>query len=388
MGQGVASAPDAKPGRRPRLASLDAFRGATIGAMILVNNPGSWSAVYPPLRHAAWHGCTPTDLIFPFFLFIVGTAMAFSLPRHLEGGRPGAAFWGRVLRRVGLLIALGLLLNGFMPAWNALASWDWSVAQAQWASVRFPGVLQRIGLVYLLACVLAAFVHVRWQAAVCAGVLIAYPLALWLFNRTDPFLETENLVRWFDRAVIPEGHLYRGSPTDPEGLLSTLPALVSTMMGYWCGLVVRSRVVTRGRCLQLILAGAAVAGIGWAASWGIPLNKPLWTSSYVLFTGGWAIAGLGLFLLAFDLWKLPSRGALVLLGRHAITVFVGSGILARILILVPGPGSHPTVKAWITSGLDALLPPLNASLGFAVLTVGVWWLIAWGLDRAGIVLKV
>lgn len=388
MGQGFASSPDAKPDRPPRLASLDAFRGATIGAMILVNNPGSWSAVYPPLRHAAWHGCTPTDLIFPFFLFIVGAAMAFSLPRHLEGGRPGAAFWGRVLRRVGLLIALGLLLNGFMPAWNALASWDWSVARDQWASVRFPGVLQRIGLVYLLACVLAAFINVRWQAAICAGVLIAYPLALWLFNRTEPFSETENLVRWFDRAIITEGHLYRGSPTDPEGLLSTLPALVSTMMGYWCGLLVRSRAVTRGLCLQLILAGAMVAGIGWSASWTVPLNKPLWTSSYVLFTGGWAVAGLGLFLLAFDLWKLPSRGAFVLLGRHAITVFVGSGILARILILLPGPGSHPTVKAWITSGLDAVLSPLNASLGFAVLTVGVWWLIAWGLDRAGIVLKV
>jgi predicted acyltransferase len=388
MGQGDSNAPDKGPARSPRLASLDAFRGATIGAMILVNNPGSWSAVYPPLRHAAWHGCTPTDLIFPFFLFIVGAAMAFSLPRHLEGGRPGAAFWGRVLRRVGLLIALGLLLNGFMPAWNALASWDWSVARDQWASVRFPGVLQRIGLVYLLACMLAAFAQVRWQAAICAGVLIAYPLSLWLFNRTDPFSETENLVRWFDRAIIPEGHLYRGSPTDPEGLLSTLPALVSTMIGYWCGLVVRSRAVTRGLCVQLILSGAAVAGVGWAASWTVPLNKPLWTSSHVLFTGGWAVAGLGLFLLAFDLWKLPSRGAFVLLGRHAITVFVGSGILARILILVPGPGSHPTVKAWITSGLDAVLSPLNASLVFAVLTVGLWWLIAWGLDRAGIVLKV
>ncbi len=381
------SGPQSEPGRT-RLASLDAFRGATIAAMILVNNPGSWAAVYPPLRHAAWHGCTPTDLIFPFFLFIVGAAMAFSLPRHLEGGRPGAAFWGRVLRRTALLIGLGLLLNGFQPLWQAAAAWSWSDAASELGSVRLPGVLQRIGLVYLMACVLAAFVGVRGQVAVCACLLAVYPLALWLFNRADPFSESDNLVRWVDRAVLGEPRLYRGSPTDPEGLLSTLPALVSTMMGYWCGLAVRGRAPTPGLCGRLVLAGVAFASAGWWASGFVPLNKPLWTSSYVLFSGGWAIAALGLCLFAFDRHRLPGGAALVLLGRHAITVFVGSGILARILILVPGPGDAPTVKAWITAGFDAVLSPPNASLGFALFTVGLWWLIAWGLDRAGVVLKV
>lgn len=371
-----------------RLIALDCFRGATIGAMILVNNPGSWSHVYPPLRHAAWHGCTPTDLIFPFFLFIVGVAMAYSLPRHLKDGRPGVSFWVRVGRRVALLIALGLLLNAFMPVWKSLAAWDWRVARDQFSSIRLFGVLQRIGLVYLLACVLIVWTRTRTQMLLCAGVLIAYPLAFVLHRPDLPFAEADNLARSVDRWLIPDSHLYNGSATDPEGLLSTLPATVSVMIGYWCGLWMRRHTLSIMVCGRLAGVGVALIALGWLSAMLVPLNKPLWTSSYVIYTGGWALACLAICLLLFDLLRSPGRGALALLGRHAITVFVGSGLLARVLILLPGPGQHGSAKGWIASWPGVWLDPLNASLAFAIGTVVVWWLIAWGLDRTGIVLKV
>lgn len=371
-----------------RLTALDCFRGATIGAMILVNNPGSWAHVYPPLRHAAWHGCTPTDLIFPFFLFIVGVAMAYSLPRHLKDGRPGVSFWVRVGRRVALLIALGLLLNAFMPIWKSLAAWDWRVARDQFSSVRLFGVLQRIGMVYLLACVLIVWTRTRTQMLLCAGVLIAYPLALVLHRPDLPYAEADNLARSVDRWLIPDSHLYNGSATDPEGLLSTLPATVSAMIGYWCGLWMRRHTLSIMVCGRLVGVGMALIATGWLSAMLVPLNKPLWTSSYVIYTGGWALICLAICLMLFDLLRSPGRGALALLGRHAITVFVGSGLLARVLILLPGPGQHGSAKGWIAFWPGAWLEPLNASLAFAIGTVVVWWLIAWGLDRTGIVLKV
>lgn len=380
--------PPPKPERTERLISLDAFRGATIGAMILVNNPGSWSHVYPPLRHAEWHGCTPTDLIFPFFLFIVGVALAYSLPRHLEAGRPGRVFWARVLRRTALLIALGLLLSAFVPVWRGLASGDINVLTALLSNVRLPGVLQRIGLVYLLACVLLVMLRPRALLAVCVAILLAHPLAMWIYNPAAPFAAGDNLSRAIDVAVLGPGRLYAASPTDPEGLLGTLPALVTTLFGYGCGRFIRAGAVTTRRCLRLVVAGLLLAGIGWTLSWIVPLNKPLWSASYTVYTAGWAAAGLGLCLLAFDVLRLPTRRALALLGRHAITAFVGSGLLARVITLVPGPGSHTTLKSWIVSGPDAVLSPLNASLAFALGTVVLWWLIAWAMDRAGWVFKV
>jgi predicted acyltransferase len=356
--------------------------------MILVNNPGSWSHIYPPLRHAEWHGCTPTDLIFPFFLFIVGVSLAYALPKHLEAGRPGRAFFVRVLRRTVLLIALGLLLNAFAPMWRGLASGDAAVLAEQLRTVRLPGVLQRIGLVYLLACVMIALLRPRTLVVVCIAILVAHPLAMLIFNPAAPFTPDGNLSRAIDLAVFGADRLYAGSPTDPEGLLGTLPALVTTIMGYGYGLFIRGRAVTGPRCLCLIGAGVLLAGLGWGASWMVPFNKPLWSSSYTVYSAGWAAAGLGLCLLAFDRFKLPTRRAFALLGRHAITAFVGSGLLARIITLVPGPGDHATLKSWMISGPDAILSPKNASLGFAIGTVIFWWLIAKAMDRAGLAFKV
>ncbi len=366
-----------------RLGSLDAFRGVTIAGMILVNNPGSWSHVYPPLRHAEWHGCTPTDLIFPFFLFIVGVAMAYSVPRQLERGRP--AFWRNTLRRTVWLIGLGLLLNAVMPIAASLRTGDPSLL----LSIRLPGVLQRIGLVYLLVCLCVVMVGFGSRIALSIGVLVLTPVAMWLFRPADPFEPAGNLASWIDRLTLPDRMLYHASPTDPEGLLGTLTASVTALIGYEIGRWIRSApAIGPGLAARLVTIGVAVAGAGWLASSAVPLNKPLWTSSYVLFTAGVACVGLGLCLVWCDLARLPGRRLAALVGRHAITVFVGSGLLARALVLIPAGGA-PNLKAWMFDVIAGVgLSAIDASLVFAIGMVSLWTAIAYAMDRAGLVFRV
>lgn len=353
------------------------FRGVTIAAMLLVNNPGDWAHVYGPLRHAEWHGCTPTDLIFPFFLFIVGAAMAFSLRRWTDAdGPPGGAFWWRLTRRVVLLLGLGLLLNGF-PSFDL-------------ASLRLPGVLQRIGLVYAITAVLVVLLRSRWLVAVATGLLIGYWLVLtqWPVDGVAPALEPDrNLPRTIDLAVFGAPHLWSGSPTDPEGLLSTLPATVTCLLGFAAGVWVRDR-GPRGVQRLLLLWGVLLAAAGWAWSLVLPLNKPLWTSSFVLWTGG-----LGMLAFAACSWVVDVRGvraplrAFERMGVNAITAFVGSGLLARLLVRVPmGDGSLK--QACYDAILGLGLAPVNASLAFAVLTVALWMAILWAMERLGVRLRV
>ncbi|MEM7627846.1 MAG: DUF5009 domain-containing protein [Planctomycetota bacterium] len=374
------------PPKPARLLSLDAFRGLTIAAMLLVNNPGSWAHVYAPLRHAEWHGWTPTDLIFPFFLFIVGAAMAFSMGKYTgAGARRGAVVW-RVARRVALLIGLGLLLNGF-PMYEL-------------GGLRWPGVLQRIGLVYLLASIVVLWLPVRAQVGLGAVVLAGY-LATLTFVPVEgvaPAMEaTRNLPRAIDLAVIGEEHVWGGSPTDPEGLLSTLPATVTCLLGYWAGLLIRARRDRpAGLLVRLSLLGVALTAAGLLGGVVHPINKPLWTSSYVLLTGGLAMVCLaGLY------WLIDVRGWRRLgtpaawMGVNAILAFVGSGLLARLLIRIPAPGraiggaDAGSLKAWVYESLVGLgLSEVNASLAFAVLTVAVWWVLTGVLTTRGVVLRV
>ncbi len=351
-----------------RLISLDAFRGATIAAMLLVNNPGSWSHVYAPLRHAEWHGWTPTDLIFPFFLFIVGAAMAWSLRRYREAGAGvSRGFAVRVTRRVALLVGLGLLLNAF-PTFDL-------------AGVRLPGVLQRIGLVYLIAAPLVVLCSGRMLVVVGAMVLLVY---WWVLGRWG-MSPDENLARTIDHALFGPFHLYRsGESTDPEGLLSTLPAVVTTLLGYRAGLLIRDG----GRVDRVLIESGVLAGLGLL--WGVvlPINKPLWTPSYVLLSAG--LAGV---CFAGAYWLIDMQGRRWIgrpfeqMGVNAITAFVGSGLLARVLIHVRV--GDDTLKGHAYGWLvETGLGPMNASLAFGVLTVLLWMGILWGLARAGIRLRV
>ena len=364
----------AVPPRPERLLSLDVFRGLTVAAMLLVNNPGTWSAVYDPLEHAEWHGWTPTDLIFPFFLFIVGVSMAYSLlPRLERGDAPGRLF-GRAAKRSAILIGLGLLLAAF-PYYTLDV-----------AHLRFPGVLQRIGLAFLLASAVVLFTRPRAQAMVAAVLLLGYWAAMELVPvpgyGAGNLSKDGSLAAYVDRTVLGTNHLWASAKTwDPEGLLSTLPAVATVLLGVFAGRWMRSERAPAERLVGLFLAGnaAVVAGLVWDAAF--PINKNLWTSSYVLFT-----AGLGMHVLAVCYWRVDVRGRrrwampFAWFGMNAIFAFFFSGVMARLLYLVKIDGR--TIKDVIFArAFDSWLPAHDASLLFALCFVALWTAIVWAMHR-------
>ena len=375
---------DASEGRLgPRLVSLDAFRGLTIAGMILVNNPGSWSNVYPPLLHAPWHGWTPTDLIFPFFLFIVGVALPFSFGKRLARGDSRRDLWLHVLKRSVLIIAIGLFMAGF-------PSFDFS-------TLRYPGVLQRIGLVYLFAASAYLFLGAWGRWVLTLGLLLLYWALMMLvpvpgFGAGD-LSPDGNLAAFLDRALM-DGHLWSQSRTwDPEGLLSSIPAIGTALLGIATGEWLRSGRTRTEKAAGLGIAG--VLGVVLGLVWGVwfPINKNLWTSSYVVFT-----AGAALLVLAGCYWLIDVRGRrgwsrpFVVYGRNALAVFVASGLLAKMLgrTQVARPdGSAVSLYTWIYE--TVFLPwasPINASLAFALATITIWWSVLWVLDRRKIYIKV
>ena len=362
--------PFATPGR---LVSLDAFRGMTVALMILVNNPGDWSHVYWPLLHAPWHGWTPTDLVFPFFLFIVGVAIPFS--------RRGTA--GQAIRRAAVLFGFGLFMAAY-PAFDL-------------ATVRIPGVLQRIAVCYLAAWLLHRMGRAWLEAAVAALLLAAYAV---LMTRVTvpggipPNLEPEtNLGAWLDRALM-DGHLWRQSRTwDPEGILSTLPAIATTLLGVLAGRWVRREAPAAPvRAAVLMAAGlvATVAGLAWGRTF--PINKNLWTPSYVALTAGLAAYFLGALFWIADVrghrrWTRP----FVIYGLNAILVFVAAGLLAKTLLRIEvGSGLTATpLPLWLcTTVFGSWLPPHAASLAYAAANVAAWFAVLWWLDRRGLHWKV
>ncbi|HWK89369.1 MAG TPA: heparan-alpha-glucosaminide N-acetyltransferase domain-containing protein, partial [Longimicrobium sp.] len=332
-----------------RLVSLDVFRGLTVAAMLLVNNPGSWSHVYDPLEHAEWHGWTPTDLIFPFFLFIVGVSMAYSLlPRLERGGRPGPLF-AKAAKRAGILVLLGLLLAAF-PYYDL-----------DLAHLRFPGVLQRIELAFLLASAVVLFTRPRAQAAIAAALLLGYWAAMRLvpvpgYGAGD-LSKDGSLAAYVDRAVLGTSHLWASAKTwDPEGLLSTLPAVATVLLGVFAGRWLGAPRPASERLVGLFLAGnaALVAGLVWDAAF--PINKNLWTSSYVLFT-----AGMALHTLAVCYWLVDVRGRrrwampFAWFGMNAIFAFFLSGVMGRLLYLVKVDG-RAIKEVIFTAAFDSWLP--------------------------------
>jgi len=359
-----------------RLLSLDVFRGLTVAAMLLVNNPGTWSAVYDPLEHAAWHGWTPTDLIFPFFLFIVGVSMAYSLVPRLERGDPPGRLFGRAAKRAAVLVGLGLLLAAF-PYYNL-----------DLAHLRLPGVLQRIGLAFFLASAVVLFTRPRVQTAVAAALLLGYWAAMTLVPvpgfGAGQLTREGNLAAFVDRAILGTDHLWASARTwDPEGLMSTLPAVATVLLGVFAGRWMRKDRAPSERLVGLFLAGnlAVVAGLAWSGVF--PINKNLWTSSYVLFT-----AGLAMHALAVCYWMVDVRGwrrwamPFAWFGMNAIFAFFLSGVMARLLNLVRVDG-RPVKQVIFEAGFDSWLPAHDASLAFAVCFVALWTGIVRAMHRRG-----
>ena len=358
----------AAPVPAARLVSLDAFRGLTIASMILVNNPGTWSAMYWPLGHAPWHGWTPTDLIFPFFLFMVGMSMNYSRKTSFR----------EALRRSAVLFGLGVFMAAY-PFFDL-------------TTVRIPGVLQRIALCYLAAWVVRRTFGVVGQTLTCGAMLAVYwllmtrvPVPGGLAPNLDP---STNLSAWLDRLLM-DGHLWRQSKTwDPEGLLSTLPAIGTTLLGVLAGEWLRTKRTPRAKVVGLLAAGLVLtlAGLAWHESF--PINKNIWTSSYVLFTGGMAAYLFAVTYLLADVygvrgWTRPW----VVYGTNAIFVFVASGLVAKTLGIVKLGGT--SLQVLLYQGLFAWwLSPVNASLAYAVVNIGLWYLALLWMDRRGIHLKV
>jgi predicted acyltransferase len=348
--------------------------------MILVNNPGSWDHVYAPLAHAEWHGWTPTDLIFPFFLFIVGVAVPLAFTKRRARGQSRGRLTLHVLKRSAILFTLGLFMAAF-PYFEL-------------SGIRIMGVLQRIALVYLAASLLYLTVGSRLRWGLAAGLLVAYWILLsWVpvpgYGAGDLSPEG-NLAAYVDRWAL-GGHLWRDN-WDPEGLLSTLPALVTALFGVATGEWLLSPLRDGGKLAGMVAGGAA--GVVGGLVWGVwfPINKSLWTSSYVLLTGGIALLVLTLLYWLVDVrgwrsWCMP----LVIYGLNAIAVFVASGLVAKSLGLIRlGERGHVvSAKAWIYERLFASWAgPLNGSLAFAVAYVLVWLGLMWVLHARRIYVKI
>jgi predicted acyltransferase len=367
-----------------RLASLDSFRGLAIAGMILVNNPGSWSHIYGPLRHAEWHGFTPTDQIFPAFLFIVGAALPFTLARyHATAAEDRGAFRRRLVRRVAVLFALGVVLN----ASTTVLEWAINGAPLDLSTLRIMGVLQRIALAYLIAVLLVLGLSPRLRAAAVALVLLGYWAALVLVpvpGYGPGVLTPEGaLPSYLDRLAFAPAHLYRGW-FDPEGLLSTLPAAASVMFGCFAGVRVKDSPVSSRVTVQLIAAGllCLLAGGLWGLAF--PLNKQLWTSSYVVFTAGGSLLVLALSYEIMEVRRWTWVGwPFQVMGVNAITLFFASGLVARLLNVIRLADGR-SLHLWLYQEL--FVPwagTIDGSLAFALATVAVWWVILYGLYRRG-----
>jgi predicted acyltransferase len=371
--------------RSERLVALDAFRGLTIAGMLLVNNPGTWSAVYPPLRHAEWHGWTPTDLIFPFFLFIVGITTHLSLASRERRGDPLSALTRQTLKRGVLIVLLGLGLAAFP-----------FVPLERLAQLRIPGVLQRIGICYLAAAFLARGRSTRWVAWLSAVLLLGYWALLGLIPTPGTGIATwdvpdATLPAWLDRTLL-GGHLWTATRTwDPEGILSTIPAVGTCLLGVLAGRWLARPTPLAERLNGLFAAGALGVAVGGAWGWLFPINKNLWTSSYVVFTGGMACTTLSVCLWAIDVrgWRSWAR-PFVTYGLNPMIAYVGSGLMARVLGIIHVPtadGGASLQSLAYEAAFASWLMPINASLAYALAFVGVWYAILLVLERRNVIFR-
>ncbi len=456
-----------------RLISLDVFRGMTIAGMVLVNNPGTWSTIYGPLKHADWHGITPTDYVFPFFLFIVGVAIPIALSKRIAAGLTRDVYF-KIFTRSALIFGLGLVMSAipffsfaettipyaikilivlgysaalFFYLWDKskialiIAGVTAGIVTAFWlagyvvvpydvGTMRIPGVLQRIAVCYLVISII--YLHTSWrQQAVIGTVLL---LGYWLLMTVIPVPGCEvttiddkacNLAAWLDRTILTESHIWRSAKVyDPEGIFSTIPALVTCLSGVLTGTwLIRSvppavadgssqandRVevgeaigkvkppATAGgtdTVAGLFFAGTIALAVGWSWSLLFPINKPLWTSSYVIYTSGLALLTLAACYWLIDIkqikwWTKP----FVIFGVNALALFVFSGIFARLLGMIrfagPEPGSEISLQGWIFDNLFlSWADPINASLAYAICFILFWLFLMWLLYRKNIYIKV
>ncbi len=397
-----------------RFYSLDVFRGATVCLMILVNNPGSWGHIYAPLEHAPWHGLTPTDLVFPFFLFAVGNAMSFVMPKLEAGG--DALFWKKILKRTALIFLIGLFLN-----WWPFVKWtDAGLVLKQWAytdekgnaqGIRIFGVLQRIAVCYFFAAVIIYYLKARKAFYVGALLLLLYWMFCYVGNPDDPY----SLAGWFgtniDKTILGAAHMYKGEGVtfDPEGLMSTIPAIVQVIFGYLVGDYIQKK--SKAPVLQqfdfekpgltsngmypmltgLFVIGVALLITGFCWDTVFPINKKIWTSSYTIYTTGLAIVTIATMIYMIEIKQI--RGGLArffdVFGKNALFVFALSAFLPKGLALIKlSDGTNPW--NWLYKKVLIHIPGAkeNGSLVYALCVITFMWAICYWMDKKKIYVKV
>ena len=362
-----------------RLVSLDIFRGITIAFMIIINTPGSSRYVYPLFQPSLWNGCTPADLVFPFFLFIVGLSTYYSMKKY--GNELNGSSILRIFRRIVAIFAVGLFLNVF------------PYFRMDYSTLRIMGVLQRIALAYGIGAIICLSVRREYLWIVVAVILLLYWGALVYFGGADPYSLQNNFVLRTDVALLGKKHLFTGFgvPFDPEGLLSTIPSICSVIIGYFIGEIVGSGSASGKSVLKLMLFAAAAAGLGYLWNMILPFNKPLWTSSFVLFTSGLAMAVFAFIYLIADVFKFQIWGIFfTIFGMNSIIVYFLAEIWTKFLVFIKVPSGLVKISAYQWFYDKVCVPVagnLNGSLMFAIIQMILIWLVALFLYRKKILIR-
>ena len=368
-----------------RFIALDIFRGATMALMVIVNTPGAWAYVYSPLRHAQWHGCTLTDLVFPFFLFIIGVSMRFSFDKY-DICKYGPLFNKIIFRTITIFI-IGLLLNAFP---FIRQDWDWS-------SFRILGVLQRIALAYFFASFIVLRFDVKGIVNISFILLVGYWITLMAYgwySGQDPYALKTNLILVVDQFLLGESHLYGGTGIqfDPEGLLSTIPSVVTVLIGFLVGTMIKTTNDHEDNAQRMAVLGSLLIIIGWLWGFIFPINKQIWTSSYVLYTGGIAIILLAGLVWLVDIkkinwWTKP----FVILGSNAIFLYALSSIWVKILLKITFEFEGKIISGYsylYKTIFQPLAGNINGSLLFAFFHVLIFLLILTWMFRKKIYIKI
>ncbi len=373
------------------------FRGATVALMILVNNPGSWAHIYAPLKHAPWHGCTPTDFVFPFFLFAVGNAMSFVMPRLHQNGN--AAFWKKIIKRTVLIFLIGLFLN-----WSPFIKWSGdALVWKSFDSLRMFGVLQRIAVCYFFASVIVYYFKQSGAFVFSAVLLLLYwVLCFMLGDAGDPY----SLKGWFgssvDVAILGESHMYKGEGVafDPEGIMSTMAAIVQVIFGYLIGDYIQKKGKTFEMLASLFVLATLFTVMGFIWDMVFPINKKIWTSSYTVYTTGLAIYTIAtmIYFIEFKHAKGWLMKFFDVFGKNPLFIFVLSGFLPRTLGLIRIPSGlnaeglpkYLSPFGWFYEKICKPIPgiPENGSLFYAVCMILLYWAICYWLDKKKIYIKV
>ena len=369
-----------------RYLALDVLRGMTLAFMVIVNTPGDWSNLYAPLAHADWHGFTPTDLVFPTFLFVVGNAMSFAL-KKMQDMRPGD-FYKKVITRTALIFAIGWLLNAF-PFFESNDAGQ--LAFIDLSEVRLLGVLQRIALSYLGAALLLYWGGIRlgWIFSI-ASLVLYWPILYYFGTSGDPYSLEGNMALHLDLAIIGEKRMYMGEgiPFDPEGILSTLTSIVNVIGGYMAGKFIQKTGNTVPAIRMLLVVGVILIALSYAWDLVFPINKKIWTSPYVLLTVGWDLILLSLLIFVIEIQRISSWTYFFqAFGRNPLILYVCAGIVIGIISSIP-IGDSNLQDVFYEKGFTSWLEPKNASFLFAIAYMLLIWSIGYLMDKKKIYIRV